>query len=564
MSFSLSNINPSLYIEIPTITDFAYTTSFSLPKLNPPLHIKVDTFTDFAYTTDSTELEALTHWLPTVLESKWFIPLAFIIIMSIGWTLSLTTELSYLLVTVITLLTFSEVALLRIIFLKNYVYRTNRLPIEQAIQLQFHKNPTPRGINQKHLVDTLQSKENATIIPDGCNLNNIPVSRLIDLFNAMNTTIQIDQDGSIRTDYVNPNSPCIVADDSTPLNYLTVKKHINTLVDQIKNRTGIEGMNENDTSKQKFYDKIETLLKVIIYEIQSGKQEDSVYNDVIFQCATAVNHCAKRYIAVLSEGYERLASNIRLHSFEDTVLEELHQIRLSIISQITHNYPRHYMPQILEAHLINLGLARGIYGSRASRFSTPWSTSIKQAASLKEFDSIYTPQHIQECFEEMVNGAQTIETGNHPSNPSQFITKNLPVGKQSTIEWLGNHIPLDWSPSIRKASNQIIPLTSEHIESLFGPAFDEEERNKAAVNPQYQPLTGINRSQRIRARMFQIACTTTAGGGNIKSLGCTYVLTQLGVLNRQIDWTQLHMDTDALNTLFSYDDDNLHQAGIRF
>ncbi len=543
MSFIIPNINHSLYI-------------------NHSLHLDTTDTTDTTDSTDSTELESLKHWWPTVVESEWFKPLALITILSIGVALALTTPLRDDLLSVIALVAYKIVEHLRKSFLAEYAHRVDRLPIKQAIHLQFYKHPTPWGINQKHLAHTLQSEEKTIIIPNGCNLDNIPLTRLTELFNAMNTTIKVDQNGSIRTDYVDPNSPCIVTADSTPLNYRTVRQRLYTLVCQIKNRLHIRGLDKQDAAKQDFYDKIETLLKVIIYEIQSGKEDASLYNDVIFQCATAVHNCAGRYIAVLSEEYERLTSHIPTDSFEDLVLEELHQMRRGIVLQITNNHPlarSTWLPHIFIAHMINLGLARGIHGSKNTRFLDSYYMPITQAASLKAFDRIYTPQHIQEYFEEMVNGAQTTETGNQ-----KFITNNLPVGKQSTIEWLGNHVPLDWSPSIRKAINQTVPLTPEQIESLFGPAFDEEEKNKATANPQYQPLTGIHRLQQIRARMFQIACTTTVGGGNLKPLGCTYVLTQLGVLNSDIDWTQLHMDTDALNTLFSYDDNDLHQAGIRF
>ncbi len=419
------------------------------------------------------------------------------------------------------------------------------------------------SINPAHLAHSLQCEGSPIFIPQGCNLSKIRLSSLVDLFDAMNITEPLDTHLNVRADYVD-SSRIVVADSEGSLNYDDARKNIVKLVDRINNCEYMLGISSNDRARQEDFIKLETLLKVIIYEIQSKHHDAAMCNDIILQCAIAVGHCSARYMAVLSEGYGKLVERVVCHSFKDLVLEEFHKLRKLIVTHITYTNQRGRgveQPHVLHRHMINLGPVRGIRDTQYLDFSDVFTVSIAERSSLRAFDSIYTAQYIQACFEEMVNGVQIMEEEDPSSNLLKFIDTDSAIGTEMTIEWLGDHVPPEWHPSIQHATGSI-ELDCDQIESLFGPSFDTDQRKKSEDNPRYQELTGSDRLEKIRSKMFQIACITTVEHRTVKSVACTYILDQLGVLHRNIDWTQLHMNIDVLRNVFLYDDDDLNRAHI--
>ncbi len=423
------------------------------------------------------------------------------------------------------------------------------------------------GINEAHLLHSLTAQGGTTFIPEGCKLDRIQVRSLVDLFEAMNTTVSCDEDSHIRPDYINPESSRVISDAGKPISYAQAKKNISTLVDQIEQRSNFSGVPADDYAREKFYTQLETFLKVIIYEIQSKNHEGALCNDIILQLVTAVENCAGRYMSVFAEGHGRLTLHTEIKSFKDIVLEEFHTIRNTIVMDITNNHIKGRganQPHVLNRHMMNLGPLRGIRNSDNLEFSDDYDENITELQSVRAFDRIYTAQHIQQCFEEMVNGVQVMEEDGSPSDPPIFKSGNLVIGKPMAIEWLGEHVPSDWKPSIRNATGSMITLTDKQIEVLFGPGFDDEQQASVSEQSEYQQITGVERSQALRARMFRMACITTVGSGNIKSVACTYILQKLGVLQSDINWADLHMDVDVLSNVFSYDNDDLNNADIKF
>ncbi len=422
-------------------------------------------------------------------------------------------------------------------------------------------------INPAHLWHSRKVQGGATVIPKGCKLDRIHVSSIVDLFEAMNTTVKFDDDLLVRSDYIDRESSQVISDAGQPINYNQATTAISTLVDQIEQRSEFMGVPINDCARESFYTQLETFLKVIIYEIQSGNHDASLCNDIILQLVTAVGHCGARYMSVLSEGHGRLTLRAETHSFEDLVLEEFHKIRHTIVMEITNNHRLGRgveQPHVLNRHMMNLGCIRGLRNGSNLGFVDQWDVNIMQLHSVRVFDRIYTPQHIQECFDEMVNGVQVMKEDGHSFDPPRFESGDLVIGKPMASEWLGEHVPLDWNPSIRNATGSIIPLTNKQIEALFGPGFDDEQERLVQKSSRYQQIIGADRSREIRAQMFRIACITTVGDGNIKSVACSYILQQLGVLNSDINGSDFYMDVDVLSNLFACGHDNLNNADIKF
>ncbi len=424
------------------------------------------------------------------------------------------------------------------------------------------------GINDTHLLHSLKVKGAATFIPEGCKLDSIQVHSLVDLFEAMNTTVSCDDYSHVRSDYIDRESSQVISDGRKSISYDQAKTHISTLIDQIEQRSKFKGVPTSHRARKKFYTQLETFLKVIIYEIQSKNHEDALCNDIILQLVTAVGHCGARYMSVLSEGHGRLTLCTETNSFEDTVLEEFHTIRKTIVMDITNNHIQGRginQPHVLNRHMMNLGPLRGIRNSENLEFSDVYDVKITKLQSVRAFDRIYTDQHIQQCFEEMVNGVPVMEEDGSPCDPPRFESGgDLVIGKSMAVDWLGEHVPSDWKPSIRNATGFIITLTDKQIEVLFGSGFDDEQQALASKNSEYQQITGVERLRALRARMFQMACITTVGSGNIKSVACTYILQKLGILKSDINCTDLHMDVDVLSNFFSYDNDDLNNADIKF
>ncbi len=426
---------------------------------------------------------------------------------------------------------------------------------------------------QRYISILSEGHRRLTLYTEPQSSENIGVRSLIDCFKAMNTTSKFYDNGNyqiraeVRADYIDSKSPKVIFDDGEAISYAQVEKNISTLVDQIEQRSQFVGVPTDDRAREQFYTQLEMFLKGIIYEIQSKNHQGSLCKDIILQLAIAVGHDAERYISVLSEGYERLTLYREPHSFEDIVLEEFHAIRNTIVRSLTYNHTMgraNYQPSVLNRHMRHLGPVRGIRYSENLKCKEFPGIQFTEFQSVRAFDKIYTDQYIQQCFDKMVNGVQVIEEDGTSFDLPRFESGDLVIGKPMVSEWLGEHVPLGWKPSIRDATGSIVQLTDDQIEGLFGPGFDDEQKELAKKNSGYQQIIGVDRSQAIRARMFQIACTTTVGNGNIKSVACTYILKQLGVLNSDINCTELYMDIDVLSNFFSYNNDDLNRAHIKF
>ncbi len=483
-----------------------------------------------------------------------------------SWVTTVITSESFTLIAVSTILVIGGAFLVAAVIPPLVVCFSSFAMCLVALVLPFFLQDShiPRGINGDHFTHSLRFGGDSIYIPEGCDLDTIDVRSLLDLVDEMNILVPFEQSGNIRPNDIDSSSKCVVQGSEGSMSYCSVRKNIEKLIHQVIQHEVILGVPRDRLNTEAFYVKIEMFLKVIIYEIQSRKHNASICNEVILQCASIVGNCGARYMAVLSEEHEKLVSRVVTSSFKDIVLEAFHKLRKIIVTHMTyaHQYGATVMqPHILNGHMINLGCVRGIRGSENLMFNDTFDMEIDQNDSIHEFDRIYTPEYIQERFEEMVNGIQIKEGDGDLFNSPRFINIDPVVEKQKAIGWLGEHVPPEWNPSIQSATGSM-ELTLEQVEALFGPSFDEEQRLKAKNNAQYQQLTGSVRLDAIRALMFQIACTTIVG--NVKSVGCTYILQQLGVLNGGIDWTEFHIDMDVLSDIFSYDSTDLNRAQIDF
>ncbi|MCK4934933.1 MAG: hypothetical protein KAR79_05040 [Simkaniaceae bacterium] len=445
--------------------------------------------------------------VPDCIDCDLITDIALNIIIFSGLALWITTDLSFFVIVPGILIASSLVNLL-----KNCL--TDQISVMDTLQEERYENTTPEqltnsreerlntylsryplqtGINDQHIRHSLSFETAEITAPDGCDFDTINIFTILDLFDQMNTTVQYEtnSDGSLvgRRDYVDPTpgATVIMGDDAfgNPLSidHSTARDKIERVLNAVQ--TGYnDATRNNDAEKIQFYDKLIKSLKINIFEIRKDTHPSEITNDIILHIATAEGHCNGRYVQEILEGPERLITSQMFTSFDDIVLEEFHQLRKNLAQELTRRHPRShglYIPHVLQSHMVNLSLARGIRGGEILAFDDVHEVPISQRESITAFDRLYTRNYIIAQMLDMVNGFES-------TDPAVFHRVGRKFSDDQTNSWFTNHMPENFVPDTPTTENEITQYltdTNQQLREEGRPPISQEQARERLLKQAY-------------------------------------------------------------------------------
>lgn len=292
------------------------------------------------------------------------------------------------------------------------------------------------GINPAHYRRSLELEQELLTLPDGVDEESIDLGDLITLFD------QINFEHPERADYIDPSR---IENDGYQMNSDGARSHIVELVGHIQRRSHFCGVPSDDAGRNRYYDHVERLTRIVVHEMNQGYVPINVQNNILLRLAAAGGHCAGRYMGEILESYQRATrSAVTTVGIESDILEKLHSVRRGLINEIVLDY-HPWVSDIFQVHVVNtytkhLGPIRGIRGSEAADYDDPYAHSVGFATAKLRFDSKYTKSYILERVSWWINGQPSDED---PTNRvgREYGDNTLPVG------WFKAHIPSGWQPA---------------------------------------------------------------------------------------------------------------------
>lgn len=281
-----------------------------------------------------------------------------------------------------------------------------------------------------------------------------------------------------------------------------INQRILMIINRIRTRAHFLGVPSDRVEKERYYEKLEKLVKHIVKYLYECQDLD-IINSTIIDLAVMSSHCGGRYMSEAHRLYSQLkcgGNDPENMTIEGKVLAAFSRLRNSIFLKLTNQTDN---PHSYGRYLKAIGKELGIPGANAGDYDDPYGgapiTVQEQGELIRSFHGFYTPSKVHSAAYDVFNGSE--------EDP-------MTIPLEVALAWFRENIPSTFkeahSKGLEKEQNDSLKIRVESrskIDALEGQLLSYSNEYIPFIKELYCDLNRALEAEETKNKAFEIFST---------------------------------------------------------